>query len=840
MAFVGMDPVFAAAESARVANQDPASEVSPDELDSDGDCSGGDGGSSGPPGTPAITSRLSLLKLGSVISKFSDFKKQLVREIGFDGLLHIKSWQKINLKYSAYLMDRVHVDNSVINLEGQGMLELTDESVHSVFAIPRGELAIGPEGVEPSEACIEYTRFAASINDKGTHSLKAAEAYLMRDIAANSRKIDMDCFKIAFVIFVIGHVLAPSAKHDYVTIDFWAALSDVDKIRTWNWCSYILKHLFNAVRKFKSDVIKRNPTIHIVGCHLFLQVFVLDSLELGQLNKPRGMYPRIALFEHESMKKMIDITSVNMGGGEISFHGASVKAEQNISKGIVCASTELANENIPRHSNTTKRVQMPSAPILRATYNKIGPQDFSNHIRTNYPSISDEKLGILLREHNARGLANISEMRRSFQSSMFTFADKLINCIAENCSCCKANGRKQCILKSENQNSCTNLANTPMQEKIDNSFVTPVCNKVSPRLAGQLPNDGSSSANSSIARNRGVVFSPAIQTESSKKVCLRLDDPLQAVSHSAVDTVNNSSLSGKQDTRREVANTIYSFFDDLTASIVMYYVEQRPSSGYVTFGTTNDTAPAKIQITKCNITRDPWAIGSVPMPPAVPVLRAIKDWLAVSSTFVLERKWIMHPKPRLILLDGIEIQQQLSGKEQLSHEMCAVIFRRLSQMDKTYSKDTLTMFWRKFLEPDFGTAVLSNADPLTIQSIRATFTEENEFFSPASSRMWHIPALLPDGWAVYAFDMAKRRILVLDPAVGPFGFSNRRINMHTYVSDLLHAALFRCIQSLYDSWHCSSGEWTRAFPVIMLENIEKEDYGVCASFFARNYDGDKL
>ncbi|KAF7019504.1 hypothetical protein CFC21_032671 [Triticum aestivum] len=529
------------------------------------------------------------------------------------------------------------------------------------------------------------------------------------------------------------------------------------------------------------------------------------------------MYPRIALFEHEPMKKMIDITSVNMGGGEISFHGAS--AEQNVSKGIVCASTELANENIPRHSNTTKRVQMPSAPILRGTYNKIGPQDFSNHIHTNYPSISGEKLGILLREHNARGLANISEMRQSFQSSMFTFADKLINCIAENCSCCKANGRKQCILKSENQNSCTNLANTPMQEKIDNSFVTPICNKVSPRLAGQLPNDGSSSANSSIARKRGVVFSPAIQTESSKKVYLRLDDPLQAVSHSAVDTVNNSSLSAKQDTRREVANTIYSFFDDLTASIVTYYAEQRLSSGYVTFGTTNDTMPAKIRITKCNIARDPWAIGSVPMPPAVPVLRAIKDWLAVSSTFVLERKWIMHPKPRLILLDGIEIQQQLSGKEQLSHEMCAVIFRRLSQMDKTYSKDTLTMFWRKFLEPDFATPVLSNADPLTIQSIRATFTEENEFFSPASSRMWHIPPLLPDGWAVYAFDMARRRILVLDPAVGPFGFSNRRINMHTYVSDLLHAALFRCIQSLYDSWHCSSGEWTRAFPVISRASL---------------------
>lgn len=198
-----------------------------------------------------------------------------------------------------------------------------------------------------------------------------------------------------------------------------------------------------------------------------------------------------------------------------------------------------------------------------------------------------------------------------------------------------------------------------MQDKLDHTFVTPVANKVASRLPGQLENEGSSSTNSSIARKRGVVFSPSIQGESSKKVCVRLDDPLQTISPSAVDTINNSSLSAKQDSRREVADSIYAFFDDLTASIITYYAEQRPSSGYVTFGTTNDSVPAKIRITKCNIARDPWAIGSVPLPPAAPVPRAIKDWFAGSATFLLERKWIMHPKPRLILLDGIEIQQQL-------------------------------------------------------------------------------------------------------------------------------------------------------------------------------------
>ncbi|KAI5011454.1 hypothetical protein ZWY2020_013591 [Hordeum vulgare] len=142
-------------------------------------------------------------------------------------------------------------------------------------------------------------------------------------------------------------------------------------------------------------------------------------------------------------------------------------------------------------------------------------------------------------------------------------------------------------------------------------------------------------------------------------------------------------------------------------------------------------------------------------------------------------------------------------------------------MDKFYNKDTTTMIWRKFLEPDFATAVLSNADPLTIQSIQTSFTDGVADLNPASSRLWHIPAILPDGWALYSFDMLKRRIVVLDPAVGPFGFSNRQVNMHTYVPDKLHSALFRCLQIMFENWHCSCGEWTRSFPVPMIENMEK-------------------
>jgi len=170
----------------RVENNDQ----SPEDWNSDGD---GSGYSIGVAGTPCFTSRLSLLKVASVIAQFTEFKRQLVTEIGFGGMLEIKSWQKINLKYSAYLMDRVDLGSSSINLESQGVLELGHKDFIYVFGIPCSNLNIQGEGVEPSEACIEYTRVAASFSDKGTHSLKAAETVLHRDITEKSTATDRDC-----------------------------------------------------------------------------------------------------------------------------------------------------------------------------------------------------------------------------------------------------------------------------------------------------------------------------------------------------------------------------------------------------------------------------------------------------------------------------------------------------------------------------------------------------------------------------------------------------------------------------------------------------------------------
>ncbi|VAH75562.1 unnamed protein product [Triticum turgidum subsp. durum] len=791
-----MTDFFSGIQAGMVVNRLENSEQSPEDWNSDGD---GSGGTTGLLESPCFTSRLSVLKVGSVISKFSEFKCQLVRETGFDGMLEIKSWQKINLKYNAYIMDRVDVDSRIINLERQGVIELCDKDMNYVFGIPCGDSTIEGEGVEPSVACIEYTRAAASFSDRGTHSLKAAEAYLSRCIAESSTQLEQDCFKIAFVIFVVGHVLAPTAKHDYILIDFWAALNDISKIKDWNWGGYVLKNLFQAVKKFKADVLRRNPTVHIVGCHLFLQLFVLDSLELGVLNRARGVTPRIGLYDYESIKNMVEKITVNSAPCEVSFHGAPVRSELSVRNLSVCRPKEVCATNTPKPTTAPKKANATCTPIPRNSYAKTDAQEFSNYIRTRYPSISTEKLGVLLREQNARGLANISEMRQAFQSNMFTFTDKLMICIADSCTCCKAHGSKRCILKRED----TNTDNVPPMASVDQTqFSTPLVSKIGPRLPAPGNHEGTVSANSHVSRKRDGSLSSSVQSGTSKKTYSRDQQAIVALTPTYSQSPHNQNPISQDRTIMEIASNIVAFYDDLTAILVTYYAEIRPTPAFVLFGSTTDGVPLKIDLPQCNFGRDPWVAGSVPAPPIPTVLRAIRDWMTGASMLNLERKWIVHPKPRLISLDGVEIHRQLVLNDPMTHEMATAIFHRLGQIDMLFSKDTPRHIWRKFVEPDFATTILANADPLTVQSIRTSFQEGTSSCNPASCRMWYISAILPDSWTVYAFDMLRKRIIVLDPAVGPFGYSNRRVSMHEFVSNKLHAALFNCLEKFFSSWHC--------------------------------------
>lgn len=258
------------------------------------------------------------------------------------------------------------------------------------------------------------------MDKKGVHSLRAAEDFLMRDISESSSKLEKDCFQIAFVIFVMGHILAPTTKHYYTTIDFWGALANTETIEQFNWCVYVIQCLLAGVRRLKNDMLSNNPGTNLVGCHLFLQIFLLDNLDHGMFNKEHSVLPRVSQFDQDSLRRMITMAT-DVGKPSASYACAPLRhhstvcyarskhsvAEQSASRNTAESpiqpapsgggSTAKAAQNDVRSSASAHHLLDELSPT---TIRLLGPIDFSNYLRRQYPHLVRDEITVLLKEIN--------------------------------------------------------------------------------------------------------------------------------------------------------------------------------------------------------------------------------------------------------------------------------------------------------------------------------------------------------------------------------------------------------------------------------------------------------
>jgi hypothetical protein len=244
----------------------------------DGSSHGGaSAGSTGPSSghDPQFTSRVSIKHVVEVIQGFIEYKEWLVQEIGFGGILKIPLIQKVSLKFSAWTMSKVDVVRQAICIREDKVLKFWAEDLHKMFGVLCGNRDVKGRDGNITQESIEFIKKSIGLDRSGDHSLRAVEEFLKRD---ESSKIEKDCFQIAFVIFVMGHLLAPSTKYDYCQIDFWGAVANTENIAQFNWCEYVLQCLLDAVVKLQKDMANGNSTINLSGCHVFLPVTLFDFL----------------------------------------------------------------------------------------------------------------------------------------------------------------------------------------------------------------------------------------------------------------------------------------------------------------------------------------------------------------------------------------------------------------------------------------------------------------------------------------------------------------------------------------------------------------------------------
>ncbi|RLN12245.1 hypothetical protein C2845_PM09G02040 [Panicum miliaceum] len=386
-------------------------------------------------GQPEIgNSRLSPGHIYRLMQTFSQLKRDLVTAIGFGGMLCIPNLTKLNLKFSLWLLNQVYVETQTIVLDDSHMIRFFDEDVEKVFGIPCGPRKVDGRDAHVSPESVAFMRSSLGLVDKEPHSLKRVESVLAKELTESSSRLEQECFQIAFVIYVMGHLLAPSLKHDYVSVDYWGALKNADHIIHYNWCNYVVRAVLDAAIKVQSGWHGKGP-MTIPGCHLFLQVFYLDNMDLGCYTLPHKVFPRIKEFNSERMRVMIR-QSVHSGGPDDICAFAMPRIaesvcyqrryiERSMSSGEVAKQNWRAASTIPSTSSAHNVEEQQKAgdctPGVETTPpNKsvpevvdigrfLNPGGFYEYLKLKYPDIIGCDVLDLMKRHNAKCVKHYTE-----------------------------------------------------------------------------------------------------------------------------------------------------------------------------------------------------------------------------------------------------------------------------------------------------------------------------------------------------------------------------------------------------------------------------------------------
>ncbi|XBJ25750.1 hypothetical protein VPH35_003328 [Triticum aestivum] len=392
-----------------------------------------------------LTLWLSVKHVVKVVTRFDEYKRWLVSEIGFDGMLKLPMLGKMDLRMSVWIMRKVKVKLHTIVVDEDRVIPFVPEDFHKVFGVPCGNRAVRGRDREIKTAAVEFMKLTIGMNASPAHNLKAAKYFLSRDITEDSSKIEKDCFQISFVIFVMGYVLSSGTKYEHMTIDFWGALANTELISQFNLCEYAVDNLMAAVIKLQMEYHNKAQVVHLSGCHLFFQIFLLDNIDLGIFNMIHSVFPRIQCFDYKILRQMITMARCEQRGS-ITYVPGVLRPADSVCYVWVFAASSLCMEGksrpsspkqpssrmsvTPKYQTSKVRLDGKTGPFNylgdpMAAHKSVGPSDFSKYVRQickDDPAL--QELSLMLKQHNAKCMLSTTLLRNQLQSDMFFFCGK--------------------------------------------------------------------------------------------------------------------------------------------------------------------------------------------------------------------------------------------------------------------------------------------------------------------------------------------------------------------------------------------------------------------------------
>jgi hypothetical protein len=181
-------------------------------ADEEWDCSSEeDGDSDGEQdfeGDYTASTRSSVKRVAFVIAKFDEKKRELVRSIGFGGLLELHQINKVSGRLTIWLLSRLDPENRTIEIDGEIQVEMVDFDVHRILGIPCGPYKVALMKTNDTKAKKMFMLQLIGASPNESNSLLAAGRVVAMDYGGNMDKKQCDNFKISLLylcLFIFLH-----------------------------------------------------------------------------------------------------------------------------------------------------------------------------------------------------------------------------------------------------------------------------------------------------------------------------------------------------------------------------------------------------------------------------------------------------------------------------------------------------------------------------------------------------------------------------------------------------------------------------------------------------------
>ncbi|BAD86896.1 hypothetical protein [Oryza sativa Japonica Group] len=715
----------------------------------------------------------------NIIKEFDDRKKELIGEVGFDGLLDIKL-TKVNRQFGAWLLSKVDPKSCAIVKDVNQELPFGPNDVNAVFGLPCSGQPIIPCSQDELDGKKQILCEIFEIPNFSHMKISLLERILKKQYGYPMTIDEKRVFMAAFVLYVTTKLLAPQSCANFISPRYIMVVSDVDNIKQYNWSQFVVDEVKKAAESMPT-YFPNKAQLSINGCIIFLMVKYLRNLQFRKVGITCVKTCHISQFEDDQIARMIqqDVVSKHNPGFPFPRYGKLQEPRENnphvpeLSPLNLCSGSKIPSRAIDGGKNLIKFLESHFSSLdVRGTVGSQAYEELKSYVQDGFDRI-DEILPTI------SDFVDISTMQTAIHAS-----DLFKRAFKTNITAAVKIAIRAAVMKVIDTIEDIQGPLHPWGDTTAMGYHTPTNYSThATKDASQLdqPTDSKKRPNSSV--------SPTSGTRMTNQCSIML--------------IEEFGSDGQKKRKYTVENPPSHLLKHMSKRVV------KPNRKLMSPFMSKQCSTERLE---SRIADDLYSY-----------IMSISDDASLEISLTLRN-----------------IQETIKIGSQMDSDSLNLAIRIMFQQEVERFHNTNYLGWRHFINQDFGMYALAGEEFWEASHQLAHFSGPEVVYDVSESHLILIPVHLFNHYVLYVFNMESKKLSVLDSLNTEDPLGESRFTRHDKIKIMVSQCVMECMRLASPGWNMDILNWDFETVENIPEQQNGDDCGFYVFNFMVNYDGRRL